>query len=160
MVGLAMLVQQTLSEDPLCGAIYAFRRRGAGLIKLIWHDGLGLQCRPKWLKRGQFAWPSAITTGRITSSPAQLPALLDGCEWARAGTAPAVGTRRIIALSGATNSGSDAMTSFIIATCRAIPTGSVSLRAIGWMGHAACSLWGLEWNAVLGMWIGGYQRAA
>ena len=38
--------------------------------------------------------------------------------------------------------------------------GSVSLRAIGWMGHAACSLWGLEWNAVLGMWIGGYQRAA
>jgi hypothetical protein len=38
--------------------------------------------------------------------------------------------------------------------------GSVSLCAIGWMGHAACSLWGLEWNAVLGMWIGGYQRAA
>jgi len=38
--------------------------------------------------------------------------------------------------------------------------GSVSLRAIGWMGHAACSLWGLEWNAALGMWIGGYQRAA
>jgi hypothetical protein len=38
--------------------------------------------------------------------------------------------------------------------------GSVTLRAIGWLGHAACSLWGLEWNAVLGMWIGGYQRAA
>jgi transposase len=37
---------------------------------------------------------------------------------------------------------------------------SVSLRAIVWMGHAACSLWGLEWNAVLGMWVGGYQRAA
>ena len=28
--------------------------------------------------------------------------------------------------------------------------GSVSLRAIGVDGHAACSLWGLEWNAVLG----------
>ena len=38
------------------------------------------------------------------------------------------------------------------------PTGLLSLRAIGWMGHAACSLWGLEWNAVLGMWIGGYQQ--
>jgi hypothetical protein len=79
---------------------------------------------------------------------------------ARTGTAPQTGTRRIISLSGATNSGSDAMTSFIITTCRAIPTGSVSLRAIVWMGHAACSLWGLEWNAVLGMWVGGYQRAA
>jgi hypothetical protein len=41
-----------------------------------------------------------------------------------------------------------------------IGRGSVSLRAIGWMGHAACSLRGLEWNAMLGMWIGGYQRAA
>jgi len=42
MVGLAMLVQQTLSEDPLGGAIYAFRGRRTGLIKLIWHDGVGL----------------------------------------------------------------------------------------------------------------------
>jgi transposase len=42
MVGLAMLVQQTLAEDPLGGAIYAFRGRRTGLIKLIWHDGVGL----------------------------------------------------------------------------------------------------------------------
>ena len=46
-------------------------------------------------------------------SPAQLAALLDGCE-ARAGTTSQTGTRRIISLSGATNSGSDAMTSFIV----------------------------------------------
>jgi hypothetical protein len=38
--------------------------------------------------------------------------------------------------------------------------GSVSLCAIGWKGHAACSLRGLERNAVPGMWIGSYQRAA
>jgi IS66 Orf2 like protein len=42
MVGLAMLVQQGLAEDPFSGAIYAFRGRRAGLIKLIWHDGVGL----------------------------------------------------------------------------------------------------------------------
>ena len=42
MSGLAMLVQQGLSEDPLSGAVYAFRGRRAGLIKLIWHDGIGL----------------------------------------------------------------------------------------------------------------------
>jgi transposase len=36
-VGLAMLVQQTLAENPFDGALYAFRGRRAGLIKLIWH---------------------------------------------------------------------------------------------------------------------------
>jgi transposase len=33
------------------------------------------------LEQGQFAWPSANTTGRIALSSAQLAALLDGCEW-------------------------------------------------------------------------------
>jgi transposase len=42
MMGLAMLVQQGLGEDPLSGALYAFRGRRAGLIKLLWHDGIGL----------------------------------------------------------------------------------------------------------------------
>ena len=81
MVGLAMLVQQNLAEDPFDGAVYAFRGRRAGLIKLIWHDGVGLCMLTKRLERGQFAWPSATTTGRIALSPAQLAALLDGCEW-------------------------------------------------------------------------------
>ena len=35
----------------------------------------------KRLERGQFAWPSASTTGRIQLSAPQLAALLDGCEW-------------------------------------------------------------------------------
>ena len=42
MAGLAMLVQQALSESPFDGALYAFRGRHAGLIKLLWHDGVGL----------------------------------------------------------------------------------------------------------------------
>jgi transposase len=86
MVGLAMLVQQTLTEDPFSGAVFAFRGRRAGLIKLIWHDGVGLCMLTKRLERGQFAWPSTTTSGRIALSPAQLAALLDGCEW-RAPTA-------------------------------------------------------------------------
>jgi transposase len=81
MVGLSMLVQQSLAEDPFSGAVFAFRGRRAGLIKLIWHDGIGLCMLTKRLERGQFAWPSASTTGRITLSSAQLAALLDGCEW-------------------------------------------------------------------------------
>ncbi len=86
MAGLAMLVQQTLAEDPFGGAVFAFRGRRAGLIKLIWHDGVGLCMLTKRLERGQFTWPSASTTGRVMLSPAQLVALLDGCEW-RAPTA-------------------------------------------------------------------------
>jgi transposase len=81
MTGLAMLVQQTLAEDPFSGAIFAFRGRRAGLIKLIWHDGVGLCMLSKRLEHGQFAWPSVSTTGRIVLSSAQLAALLDGCEW-------------------------------------------------------------------------------
>jgi transposase len=81
MVGLAMLVQQGLGEDPFSGALYAFRGRRAGLIKLLWHDGVGLCLLTKKLEHGQFAWPSVTTTGRIALSASQLAALLDGCEW-------------------------------------------------------------------------------
>ena len=44
-------------------------------------NGVGLCMLTKRLERGQFVWPSATTTGRIALSPAQLAALLDGCEW-------------------------------------------------------------------------------
>jgi len=81
MIGLAMLVQQGLAEDPFGGAVFAFRGRRAGLIKLIWHDGVGLCLLTKRLEQGQFVWPSTTTSGRLALSPAQLAALLDGCEW-------------------------------------------------------------------------------
>jgi transposase len=88
MVGLAMLVQQGFGADPFDGAVYAFRGRRAGLIKLIWHDGIGLCMLTKRLEQGQFAWPSATSTGRIALSGAQLAALLDGCEWRAQVTRP------------------------------------------------------------------------
>ena len=81
MTGLAMLVQQGLADNQFDGAVHAFRGRRAGLIKLLWHDGVGLCLLTKRLERGQFAWPTATTTGRIQLSSAQLAALLDGCEW-------------------------------------------------------------------------------
>lgn len=81
LTGLAMLVQQALAEDPFGGAIFAFRGRRAGLIKLIWHDGMGLCMLTKRLEQGQFVWPSTTSGGRIALSPPQLAAWLDGCEW-------------------------------------------------------------------------------
>ena len=81
MAGLAMLVQQGLAEDPFSGALFAFRGRRAGLIKLLWHDGVGMCLLTKRLEQGQFVWPSTTTSGRIGLSAAQLAALLDGCDW-------------------------------------------------------------------------------
>jgi transposase len=70
MTGLAMLVQQGLAEDPFSGAVYAFRGRRAGLIKLLWHDGVGLCLLTKRLEQGQFVWPTTATTGCIALSTA------------------------------------------------------------------------------------------
>jgi transposase len=79
----------------LSGAVYAFRGWCAELIKLIWHDGIGLCVLTKRLERGQFAQPSADTSGRITLTSAQLAALLDGCERrASVGHATAAGAGR------------------------------------------------------------------
>jgi transposase len=80
MIGLAMLVQQGLSEDPFSGALFAFRGRRAGLIKVLWHDGIGLCLLTKRLERAQFIWPTT-STGAVTLSAAQLATLLEGCEW-------------------------------------------------------------------------------
>ena len=77
MVGLAMLVQQNLADDPFSGALYAFRGRRAGLIKLLWHDGVGLCMLTKRLEHGQFVWPSTTTTGEW----------LVRCNWPRCSTA-------------------------------------------------------------------------
>jgi transposase len=80
-VGLAMLVQQSPAENTFYGALYAFRGRRAGLIKLIWHDGTGLCMLTKRIEQGRFRRRSATTTGRISLSAPQLAALRDGCEW-------------------------------------------------------------------------------
>ena len=80
MVGLAMQVQQVLSQNPFDGAVFAFRGRGAGLIKLLWHDGIGLCLLTKRLERGHFIWPMT-STGTISLTTSQLATLLEGCEW-------------------------------------------------------------------------------
>src|SRR6201995_5742854 len=65
LAGPAMVVQQGLGEAPFDGALYAFRGRRAGLIKLLWHDGVGLCLLTKRLEYGQFVWPSTSTTGSV-----------------------------------------------------------------------------------------------
>src|SRR5215470_12612999 len=39
---LAALVQESLSADPFCGAIYVFRAKRANRVKVLWWDGSGI----------------------------------------------------------------------------------------------------------------------
>jgi transposase len=80
MAGLAMQVQQGLAQDPFSGSVFAFRGKRACLIKVLWHDGIGLCLLTKRLERGHFIWPMT-STGAISLTAAQMATLLEGCEW-------------------------------------------------------------------------------
>ena len=80
MTGLAMLVQEGLAQNPYDGSLYAFRGRRGNLVKLLWHDGIGLCVLSKRLERGYFIWPMT-SRGAVSLTPAQLATLMEGCEW-------------------------------------------------------------------------------
>ncbi len=54
MNGLALQVQQGLQRDPHGGDLYVFRGRRGDLLKILWHDGLGMSLYAKRLERGRF----------------------------------------------------------------------------------------------------------
>ena len=58
MNGLSLQVQEAFGRDPHAGDLYVFRGRRGDLIKVLWHDGLGLSLYAKRLERGRFVWPS------------------------------------------------------------------------------------------------------
>ncbi|WLA69337.1 IS66 family insertion sequence element accessory protein TnpB [Bradyrhizobium diazoefficiens] len=57
---LALAVQESLKRDPHAGDLYIFRGRRGDLLKILWHDGLGMSLYAKRLDRGKFIWPSTI----------------------------------------------------------------------------------------------------
>ena len=82
MHGLAALVETTLSTNPYCGHVFAFRGKRGDLIKLLWADRDGLCLFVKRLERGRFVWPQAAS-GSVYLTPAQLSMLLEGIDWRR-----------------------------------------------------------------------------
>ena len=78
--GLALLVEQHLGQDPLSGDLFVFRGARGDLIKIIWHDGLGMSLYAKRLEKGRFIWPSPAD-GVIGISASQLAYMLDGIDW-------------------------------------------------------------------------------
>ena len=80
MQSLALQVQEALKRDPQAGDLYVFRGKSGSLIKILWHDGIGMSLYAKRLERGRFIWPSA-TAGVVSISSAQLAYMLDGIDW-------------------------------------------------------------------------------
>jgi transposase len=80
MNGLALLVQESLKRDPHAGDLFVFRGRKGDLVKIIWHDGLGMSLYAKRLEKGRFIWPSPAD-GVLAISAAQLAYMLDGIDW-------------------------------------------------------------------------------
>jgi transposase len=80
MNSLALRVQESFKRDPHCGDLYVFRGKNGKLIKILWHDGLGMSLYAKRLERGRFIWPSPAD-GRVAISAAQLAYMLDGIDW-------------------------------------------------------------------------------
>ena len=68
MHSLALQVQEVLKRNPYGGDLYVFRGRSGSLIKILWHDGIGMSLYAKRLERGRFIWPSA-TTAPFRSQP-------------------------------------------------------------------------------------------
>ena len=77
---LALMVQETLRRDPHGGDLYVFRGKSGKLIKILWHDGLGMSLYAKRLERGRFVWPQT-SDGAVVITSAQLGYMLEGIDW-------------------------------------------------------------------------------
>jgi transposase len=77
---LALQVQETMQRDPHAGDLFVFRGRRGNLLKILWHDGVGMSLYAKRLEHGRFIWPSPAN-GTIAISAAQLAYMLDGIDW-------------------------------------------------------------------------------
>jgi len=78
---LALQVQQGLGRDPHVGEIFCFRGRRGDLVKLLWHDGVGMSLYAKRLEAGKFIWPTSLSGEAVQISAAQLGYLLEGIDW-------------------------------------------------------------------------------
>ena len=64
MNSLALRVQQGLQRDPHAGDFYVFRGKLNDLLKILWHDGLGMSLYAKRSERCRFIWPTPVSGAR------------------------------------------------------------------------------------------------
>ena len=57
-----------------------YETRCGSLVKILWHDGVGMSLYVKRLDHGRFIWPTPAD-GAVAVSAAQLGYLLEGIDW-------------------------------------------------------------------------------
>ena len=80
MNSLSLQVQEVLQRDPHGGDLFVFRGKRGQLIKILWHDPIGMSLYSKRLERGRFIWPSPAD-GVVAISASQLGYMLEGIDW-------------------------------------------------------------------------------
>jgi len=78
--GIGAASQEGLKRNPHGGDLYVFRGRKGDLIKILWHDGIGLSLYAKRLDRGKFIWPSVVD-GAVAITAAQMGYMLEAIDW-------------------------------------------------------------------------------
>ena len=58
MNGLALQVQETLGRNPHAGDLFVFRGVRGDMLRIIWHDGLGISLYAKRLEKILFIFPT------------------------------------------------------------------------------------------------------
>jgi transposase len=78
--GLAALVRERITLDPLSGHLFLFRNRRGDRIKILAWDRGGFWVLYKRLERGTFAWPTDDDVTRVELRGADLLLLLSGVD--------------------------------------------------------------------------------
>ena len=80
MRSLARQVEHGCKQNVHSGGLYVFRGKKGDLVKILWHDGIGMSLYAKRLERGRFIWPATVD-GVIAISAAQLGYMLEAIDW-------------------------------------------------------------------------------
>jgi transposase len=79
--GLAQMVREFLSADPLSGHLFVFRNKRGDRLKLLYWDSDGLAIWYKRLEEGTFRFPAPMEKGDgVEIRAADLTMLLDGVD--------------------------------------------------------------------------------
>lgn len=78
---LAFQAQEGYRRAPHAGVIFCFRGRRGELVKISWHNGVGMSLYLKRLEPGKFIWPASGPGEAVPISVAHLGHLLEDIDW-------------------------------------------------------------------------------
>jgi transposase len=93
--GLAALVRERFTLDPLSGHLFLFRNRRGDRIKILAWDRGGFWVLYKRLERGTFAWPADEDVARVELPGGRPAALAVGGRCRAHAATPVVRARRV-----------------------------------------------------------------